>query len=117
MAYTLYDDDGAERTLPTRWEICDACRGNGTTTRHIECDGGGFTASEWAEACDGDPDFSSDYFSGVYDRPCPECRGTGKVQVVDEDAIDPEDRAAWAAQDEADRYIAAEREAERRFGC
>jgi DnaJ-class molecular chaperone len=112
----LYDDEtGEERALPTCWEICDACRGNGTTTRHIECDGGGFTASEWAEACYEDPDFREDYFSGVYDRACDECRGSGKVQVVDEDALSEEDRKAWDEQEQAEREIEAERWAETRY--
>jgi RecJ-like exonuclease len=106
-----------ERKLPMCWEICSACRGEGTTTRHIEPDGGGFTASEWAEACDGDDEFEENYFSGRYDRPCEECSGTGKVRVVDEQACSPEELEAWREECEAERYLRAERDAERRMGC
>ena len=76
-----------EVSFPAKWVICGACEGHATTTRHIECDGGGFTASEWADACDDDPDFAEDYFGGRYDRPCPDCDGLGRVQAIDEEAV------------------------------
>ena len=115
----LYTDENPDepRKLPTVWEICASCGGEGTTTRHIECDGGGFTASEWAEACDDDPDFAEDYFGGRYDRPCPDCNGSGKVKVVDLDRLSAEDRAAYEAQCEEDRWDDAMRAAERRMGA
>jgi hypothetical protein len=74
-------------TFPARWVICPACEGNATTTRHIEPDGGGFTATEWADACGDDPDFADDYFGGRYDRPCPDCAGLGRMMIIDESAI------------------------------
>lgn len=98
-------------TYPTKWEICPRCSGNGTTTRHL----GGFTASEWAEACDGDPDFEENYFSGAYDRPCDECNGSGKVKVVDTDQLTPEQLEAYRQEQEDRRYELAEREAEMRY--
>lgn len=113
----LFCDDGTERTLPTRWAICGACDGDGRTSRHIERACGGFTASEWAEECDGDPDFADDYFAGRYDRACDECDGSGKVREVNEEALSDEDREALREQREADRYLAAERAAERRWGA
>ena len=118
-AFTIYatDADGEEYeiSLPSRWAICDACRGDGTTTRHIECDGGGFTASEWNEACHDDPDFADDYRSGVYDRACPDCDGSGKVQEIDDERLTDEQRAAYEAEAEAERFCRAERDAERRY--
>jgi RecJ-like exonuclease len=78
--------------FPARWIICPRCDGHATTTEHIECDGGGFTSEEWAEACDEDEDFAENYFSGAYDRPCPCCEGRGSIQAIDEDAID---RGGW----------------------
>lgn len=119
ITYTTYDEDGSEteHKLPSRWEICDVCRGNGTTTRHIECDGGGFTGSEWAEACHDDPDFADNYFSGVYDRPCPDCNGSGKVQVVDRESVSPAILASMEADADEEAEYQAMRAAERRMGC
>lgn len=114
MIYLLDDDGEPTRELPWRWEICDCCDGHGKTSRAVECDGGGFTASEWAEQ---DCDFREDYLAGVYDRPCPECRGAGKVKAVDEDRLTDEERAEYEAQADADRAYRAEIAAERRAGC
>jgi len=119
MTYIQHNDDGSEteHNLPARWEICDSCCGNGTTTRHIECDGGGFTGSEWAEACNDDPDFEENYFSGVYDRACPDCNGSGKVQVVDRDRVSPAILASMDADADEEYEYQAMRAAERRMGC
>lgn len=108
-------------TFPARFIVCEACDGHGTTTAHIEPDGGGFTASEWAEACGDDPDFEQDYFAGAYDRPCPTCKGQRVVQVIDREAV-----TGWRHRillKEYDRQIAdsaeidAMHEAERRMGA
>lgn len=113
--------DGVEVTFPARWVICFACDGNATTTRHIECDGGGFTASEWADACDDDEEFAEKYLGGHYDRPCPDCDGLGRIQVVDEERI-----VGWRLtvlfkhyqqQVRDNRMIDAMQEAERRMGA
>lgn len=110
----LYCDDGSELELPTKWEVCDHCQGRGTTCRHVECDGGGFTASEWAEQ---DEDFREDYLAGVYDRTCDGCNGRTTVKVVDWDRLSPDDAKAYMQQLEADAYCRAEERAERRMGC
>jgi hypothetical protein len=81
-------DDGSELVLPYRWEICTACDGEGTTQAHIECDGGGFTSSEWA---DQDEDFKENYLAGRYARPCGSCGGRGSVKSPDLDRM-PEDQ-------------------------
>jgi len=85
--------DGIDVRMPAKWIICQACDGHATTTRHIEPDGGGFTASEWVDACDDDPGFDGEdgfrekYLGGFYDRPCPTCEGKGRVQVIDREAV------------------------------
>jgi len=97
--------------IPFQWSICDHCQGHGTTTRHVECDGGGFTASEWAEQ---DEDFREDYMAGRYDRPCPHCQN-GKVQIPDvarcsfaqrRELVElrraAREREMWAAQERAE---------------
>jgi RecJ-like exonuclease len=112
---TVYSEDGGETELPLRWEICCHCDGHGTDRgASVECDGGGFTASEWAEQ---DHDFREDYLAGYYDRTCEACCGSGKVEVVDEDRCTSELWSAWQQQCED---LAAERameRAERRMGC
>jgi len=110
-----------EWSFPSRWAICGACNGHGTTTRHIECDGGGFTASEWAEACGDDPQFADDYFSGRYDRPCPDCDGLGRVTEIDEERVTSwRDRIALKAYHQQERDEAEYQEIcamERRMGA
>jgi len=118
----VYGDRDEHRfTFPVRWEICPACDGHATTTRHIEPDGGGFTASEWAEACGDDPDFEEDYFSGRYDRPCPDCSGKGRVQVIDKEAVTNrwllKVLAEYHRQQRDSAEIDAIHEAERRMGA
>ncbi len=110
----LYCEDGSERELPTRWEVCPSCDGRGTTCRHVECDGGGFTSSEWAEQ---DADFREDYLAGRYDRACDECGGRTTVKIVDFDRLSPEDAKSYDEQLAADTYCRAEEYAERRAGA
>lgn len=98
------------------YEVCDSCGGRGTTTSHIEPDGGGYTSSEWAEACDGDPDFAEDYFDGVYDRPCPDCGGRNVVPVADW-STNPELEKLVDAEIQAECDYQAEVAAERRMGA
>jgi len=117
-AFTIsYENRAGERvteTLPTRWHICDECDGEGKTSRAVECDGGGFTASEWAEQ---DDDFREDYLAGRYARACTVCRGSGKVRLVDHERLTDEQAEYLQEEAEASRWISAERAAERRFGC
>lgn len=109
------NDEEEVLTVPARWAICPACEGCATDRgASVECDGGGFTASEWAEQ---DDDFKRDYLSGRFDRPCTHCKGLGRVQVPDLDALDPADRQAYeqSLRDDADyRALCA---AERRMGA
>lgn len=79
--------------MATKWFICDACEGNGKNSRHL----GAFTESEFA---DFHPDEQDAYFAGTYDKPCRDCRGSGKVlsevdskgyAVIDEDSREMDD--------------------------
>ena len=111
----LYDiETDSETLLPWCWAICCSCDGHGTTTRHVECDGGGFTASEWAEQ---DEDFREGYLRGDYDRPCSSCKGSGKVKVPNEDQMTTEQIAAWREQAAEDRDYERLCEMERRMGA
>ena len=113
----IFDDGDEERivNVPFTIEICPACNGRGTTSRDVECDGGGFTASEWA---DQDEDFREDYMAGVYDRPCDECRGLpGRVKVPDLKCLSRRDRKLYREQQQADADYRRVSEAERRMGA
>lgn len=91
------------------------CEGCGTDRgRSVECDGGGFTSSEWAEQ---DDDFKSDYLAGVYDRTCECCKGLRVIEVIDRDRADPAVVARLDAQAKIDAEYAAQWRAEMRMGC
>jgi hypothetical protein len=86
ITVTIYGNRGEHVVdLPAHWVICHRCEGCATDRgAGVECDGGGFTSSEWAEQ---DDDFKEGYLAGRYDRPCPHCRGLGRVQVVDREHL------------------------------
>ncbi len=108
----LYHDDGTEERLPTRWEVCHVCGGEG---KHVNpsIDAGGISADEFHD----DPDFHESYMRGDYDVTCNRCNGRTTVAVVDIDKLTPEQKHAYARQlqDEADDR--AERMAEIRMGA
>lgn len=121
ITVTIYGNRGEHTfAFPCRWIICEACDGHATTTRHVECDGGGFTASEFDEACYEDEDFAEKYFGGFYDRPCPSCKGLGRVQVIDDEHLGRWERKLLDEyyRQKRDFYeIDAMQEAERRMGA
>lgn len=111
--------DQIDVTFPARWIICPTCEGCATDRgASVECDGGGFTSSEWAEQ---DDDFKSDYLAGRYDRPCVPCKGLGRVQGIDEEAVTGWRESiflkAYLAQERDSRAIDAIHAAERRMGA
>lgn len=111
--------DQIDVKFPAKWAICPDCEGCATDRgRSVECDGGGFTSSEWAEQ---DEDFREDYMAGRYDRPCEFCKGLGRIQTIDRDAV-----TGWRMKlflraldaQERDRHeIDAIHAAERRMGA
>lgn len=78
------DADGNEiiTHFPSRWVLCDRCRGEGVH----DCFPGGITSSEWEHEWDFDE--RERYLDGGYDTTCEECHGEGKVRVLDEDTIE-----------------------------
>jgi hypothetical protein len=117
IGFTEYtNNDEIVHQLPARFELCPACDGCETDRgASVECDGGGFTSSEWAEQ---NEDFREDYLAGRYDRPCEHCRRhVGRILTVDRAACKPELLALYDAglKEEAEyRNMCA---AERRMGC
>lgn len=81
------------------WAICGDCRGHGTSTAHL----GAYTQSDREEmGYDEWADFMDDCNAGVYDQPCPECGGSGKVQEFTGHAV--WQWQEWCAEEAADRY-------------
>lgn len=81
------DENGDEIEItahfPAKWEICDHCRGNGTHDHPAFSNGisGEEFYGEW------EPEERERYMDGFYDVSCDDCGGSGKVKVIDEDAI------------------------------
>lgn len=111
--------DQIDVSFPARWVICPHCEGCATDRgASVECDGGGFTSSQWA---DQDEEFKANYLSGVYDHPCTACDGLGRIQVIDAEAV-----TGWReriflkvynAQERDSRACDAIHAAERRMGA
>jgi hypothetical protein len=106
----LNEDTEDEIRIPTRFEVCGRCQGEGN---HDAWEGG-MTVSEMHEQGD---EFIEDYFAGHYSVPCTVCKGKRVVAVPDELLATPEQIAAideYMADVAEDRALAA---AERAAGC
>lgn len=84
----VYIDDVAV-SLPTKWAICQECNGEGS----VSSIPGSFTGTdldEWFGNSDEREEFLGEYMKrgGMYDKPCPDCKGAGKVKEVDEAMLD-----------------------------
>ena len=112
----LYGENGKEIPLPTCWEVCDRCNGEGKHS-NPSIDGNGITASEMAEMCYEDEDFADNYFSGVYDVTCHQCDGKRVMKVVNLGAMSEEDIAEYHSQQEQRRESELESYYERRAGA
>lgn len=62
--------------LHHHWSICSSCEGEGKSSAYL----GDFSQSDMAE----DPEFAEAYFDGAYDRACPDCKGLGRVEELNE---------------------------------
>lgn len=82
----------------TKWEVCPRCEGEG---KHVNpaIDGNGLSSEDFDELGD---EFREDYFAGIYDVPCYECKGKRVVKAqsaktqdeLENEAFDRE----WAAE-------------------
>ena len=111
-APVLYLDDGEEKELPMKFEVCPVCEGKGS---HVNpsIDAGGISREQFDE----DPDFAEQYWNGDYDQTCTRCEGKRVIPAVDWDALTDDEAQAYEKQlrDEADWE--AERLAEIKMGC
>ena len=118
MKVTFYhDEDEVELELPSCKEVCPDCDGEGKTYL-------GWSASEQPAFTEEDfyeegPDFREDYFSGAYDRTCPECKGLRVVDVINWELVNKADPMvkAYLAYREEEARDAAISEGERRMGA
>jgi hypothetical protein len=111
IIWTDEDEDGFEQTheLPATRVICSNCDGKG---HHVNraIDGHGISPEEFHR----DPEFMEDYFNGVFDVQCDECRGAKIVLEVNRNTCDPELLKKWDAAWKDAAEARAEYEAERR---
>ena len=105
-------DDGEVVRIVTTFEVCECCRGTGTTV-NTNVDGHGLTRADFDE----DPDFERDYFAGAYDVICHECKGLRVIEVIDEDRNDEEVLEEYWEDKRVEAEIDAVYEAERRLGA
>jgi hypothetical protein len=96
--------------IPSGWEICGGCEGHGESSAYL----GAYTQSEMAEQ---GYEFYEDYMSGFYDRQCEPCQGSGKVQTILWERLDPEQDKALGDWCRSECEYNAMRDAERRMGA
>lgn len=72
----IWRDDHNGEEPPSHWAICDTCHGDGTSTAYL----GAYTQSDREEMGDEWYEFTDNVRSGMYDRECDECHGSGKVR-------------------------------------
>jgi hypothetical protein len=96
------EGDEEEITLSLEWALCPTCEGNGS---HVNpsIDSNGITASEMRELGD---DFREEYFSGVYDIPCNQCKGEKVIPFSSDPRFEKAIQEAWdnAYNDARTRY-------------
>ena len=104
-----HEEEEVTLRLPAKMEVCDLCSGSGKVV-NPSIDAGGLTQDDF----DRDPDFEEEYFSGAYDIGCPQCNGNNVMPVVNEAALDDEQKKKYYEFLEKESSEAAEREADRR---
>lgn len=81
----ITDEEIGSCHLREEWAICDLCRGSGGHSNRF----GAYSADEWNEH---DDEFRENYISGLYDERCDDCNGSGKILILDEEALSDEAR-------------------------
>ena len=112
-------DDEIQTVVPSMVAVCERCNGEGRHT-NPSIDGNGITGSEMADLCHDDPDFSENYFGGMYDVSCSECKGLRVVRVIDWDTFEhtmPKLAEVYTKHMLDEACYAAESAAERRMGA
>lgn len=104
MTAIVKDYDGNTREVEFEYEVCPTCQGRG---KHVNpsIDASGLSSEDFAE----DPDFATDYLSGLYDVSCYECGGKRVVPVTTDEEV--------LRSIEEERAYKQERLAEMRMGA
>lgn len=84
LTYTTQADTELSFKYPSKFEVCDRCRGHGKYV-NPNVDGNGISQEDF----DNDPDFRDNYFSGAYDVTCYECKGERVTSIVDRARCSP----------------------------
>lgn len=87
LAEAMRDGEVPTCTIRYEWAICDTCKGHGGHSRRL----GVIDHETWSEWDDDERAF---YMGGGYDATCDRCRGTGKVQEVNMEAL-PDEVREW----------------------
>jgi len=111
-SFEVYMGDEVWVDLPTYWEVCPICDGEG---KHVNpsIDAGGLTQDDFDE----DPDFRQNYLEGVYDIPCNYCGGKRVVKMVNTDLLSDDVAEAFRDQQRDDAEEEAIHRAELAMGC
>jgi len=101
--------------FPATFEVCGLCDGQGS---HVNpsIDAHGISAEEFYD----DPGFAEDYFNGVYNVACYECKGLRVTPTIDTNNLTDQQKKDYDVLQEKirdDAMYAAECAAERRMGC
>lgn len=115
QGYSINQDEEAtfaERHVPGKWEICERCGGHGKHDHPAFSNG--ITESDREEM--GEDSFHG-YIRGDYDVKCSPCKGSGKVFVVNQNALRPWERKELERQAADEAAFRAEQESERRMGA
>ena len=95
MIKVFIDDE--EHDFPSKKEVCHDCEGNGHVL-NPSMRNHAYSYDDFQEEFD--EEGQSQYFkvAGIYDIPCPTCKGKNVIDVIDEDQVDPELFALYADQ-------------------
>lgn len=104
--------NGFEVDLPCKRIVCSRCEGTG---KHVNpnIDGHGIDPQEFID----DPEFEENYFGGLYDVTCEECKGERVLDVVDEKKLTKKMRDRYYRALDEIRACEQEAESERRMGA
>lgn len=104
---TIMSDEGLEVEIPSKFEVCPRCDGNGVHDHPAFANG--ITSDDW-NGPDWDDDSREGCMSGRYNVPCEQCGGERVVPVPDWGRMTEEHRRLI---DEHDRDMADLRACER----
>lgn len=99
LTYTTQADTELSFKYPSKFAVCGRCQGHGKYV-NPNVDGNGISQEDF----DNDPDFRDNYFSGVYDVTCNECKGERVTSVVDRDHCSPRQLSRLARIEDQQAY-------------